>query len=126
VPLEVHDVPAHDDRAGGEGAHGNEAEARVLGVEVVVGGHEDGEAGDGDEGAEGDEGVAEAEAVGEVGHEQAEGEGGGGGGDGVQLGLDGGVAEGFDDRGGEVGECLGGSVGLVGSEEEVGEILRRM
>lgn len=69
MPLEVHDVPAHDDRAGGEGAHGDEAEAGVLGVEVVVRGHEEGEAGDGEEGAEGDEGVAEVEAVGEVGHE---------------------------------------------------------
>lgn len=74
-------------------------------MEVVVGGHEDGQAGDGEEGAEGDEGVAEAQAVGEVGHEEAQGEGGGGWGDGVELGLDEGVAEGFHDRGGEVGEC---------------------
>ncbi len=108
VPAQVHHVPADDDGPGGEGAHGDEVDGKVLGFEAVVDGEEDGEAGDDEELAEEDVGEAQAGEVGEVGEEEAEGEGGGDGGDGVELGLDGGVAEGFDDGGGEVGEGVDG------------------
>ena len=104
VAVQVHDVPAHDDGPGGEGAHGDEAQAGVLGREGVAHVHQDGEAGDEEPGAECDEGEAEARSVGQVGRDQAEGQGGGDGGDGVELGFDGGVSERFDDRRGEVGE----------------------
>ena len=99
----VHEVPADDDGAGGEAAHGDEADAQVLDVEVVMDGQEDGETGRGDEETEEDEGEAEAEAVGEVGEDEAEAQGSGGGGDGVELGLDSRVAESLDDGGGEIG-----------------------
>ena len=74
-------------------------------MEVVVDFHEGGETSYVDENAEGDEWGAEVEAVGVVGHYEAEGEAGGGGGNGVELGFDDGVVESLDDRGGEVGEC---------------------
>ena len=110
VAYKIHDVPAYDDGARGEGTHGDEADAEIFDGEVVpaVHGEEDAEAGDCEGDADGDEGGAEAEAVGEVGEDEGEAEGGGDGGDGVQLGLDGVVAEGSDDGGGEVGVCCEG------------------
>lgn len=106
MTVEVHDDPADDDGTAGEGAHGDEVDARVLGRKGVADGDEDGEAGDGEGHATEDEGGAQVEPVGGVGDEQGEDEGGGDGGDGVELGLHGGVAECFDDGGGEVGEAL--------------------
>lgn len=108
VPAQVHHIPAHNHGPGGEGAHGDEVDGKVLGFEAVVDGEEDCEADDDEELAEQDVGETQAGEVGEVGEEEAEGEGGGDGGDGVELGLDGGVAEGFDDGGGEVGEGVDG------------------
>ena len=67
----IHNVPAHDDGARSEGAHGDEADAEIFYGEVVpaVHGEEDAEAGDGEGDADGDEGGAQAEAVGEVGED---------------------------------------------------------
>ena len=106
MAVEVHYEPADGDGPAGEGAHGDEVDAAVLGGEGVVDGDEDGEAGDREEGAEGEVWGAEAGAIGEVGDYDREGERGGDGRDGVQLGLHGGVAEGgFDDCWGEVCEA---------------------
>ena len=55
-------------------------------------GEEDGDAGDAETHAEEDEGVAELDGVRGEGCEEAEAEGGGEGDDGVELGLDYGVA----------------------------------
>lgn len=100
-------LTADDDGHGAVGAHGDEEEGRVLEVVVGVLSEEDGEAGDGDgDGEEGEE-EAVAEAVGGEGDEHGEGEGGGPGGDGVELRLDGGVAVGADDAGGEEGVACG-------------------
>lgn len=104
-------LTADDHRHRAIRAHRHEEQRRVLQVVVVVLGEEDGEAGDGD--ADGEEGEEEAvaEAVGQVGDEHGEGEGGGPGGHGVELRLDGGVAVGADDAGGEEGVACVGWVG---------------
>lgn len=49
--VEVHHVPTDDDGSGGKGAHGDEADGKVLDGEGVVDGEEDGEAGDDQHGA---------------------------------------------------------------------------
>ena len=89
VAAQVHHVPTNDQGAGGERAHGDEMEGGVLDGEMVVDGHKDGEADDGEGGAEGDEGGAKTCEVGEVGYYEAEDEGGGEGGNGVELRFDG-------------------------------------
>ena len=71
-------------------------------------GDQDGQAGDGERTAEEDVRRAQLGAVGEVGENQGERQRGGDWGDSVQLGLYGGVAEGLDDGGREVGEGVGG------------------
>ena len=38
VSILIHEVPADDDGTGGEAAHGDETNAQVLGVEVVMDG----------------------------------------------------------------------------------------
>lgn len=101
VTAQVHGEPADDDGHGGVGAHGHQEEGGVFGVGGVVDAEEDGDAGDGEADGSENEEEAVAEFVRGEGDEEGEHEGGGYGGDGVQLGLDGGVAVGLDDGGGE-------------------------
>lgn len=122
--VEVHHVPAEDDGAGGKGAHGDEADGKVLHGEGAVDGEEDGEAGDDQHGAEEDEGEAEARVVGRERGDEAEGQGGGHGRHRVQLGLHGRVAKRFDDGGGEVGKgCPLQVSGLGGSFQKRGGVV---
>lgn len=72
VALQIHNVPADDNGAGGERTHGDETDPRILGRESMVHIHEDGEANDCEGNAEGDEGAAEAAAVGKVSDHEAE------------------------------------------------------
>ena len=81
---------------------------KVFDLERVVYGHEDRETDDDDQLAEEDVEEAETGVIGGESEEKAEAEGGGDGGNGVELGLDGSVAEGFYDCGGEVGEGVDG------------------
>ena len=59
MPAQVHEGPANDDWAGGEGAHGDEAYSCVLGVKFVVDCQEDAESDDEEGNAEGDKRGAE-------------------------------------------------------------------
>lgn len=71
-------------------------------MSVVMHGDEDAEAGDGDADGEDGEGEAVFAPVREGGHEHSESKSSGPWWDGVELGLDGAVAVGGDDAGGEV------------------------
>lgn len=111
VTVQVHQSPADDDGAGAEGTHGDEADAEVLGGEVagtVLGQHES-QTDDDEQVSKENEWVAEVQAVGEVGCENAESESSGKGRHAVQLGLDGRVSHGLDDGRGKVGEGVDGN-----------------
>ena len=96
VTVQVHDVPADDDGTGGEAAHRDQTDAEVSHVETPMGRQQDREAGRGEQEAQEDEWESEAEAVGQVGQNQAESQRRRGWWDRMQLGLHGRVAEGLD------------------------------
>ena len=104
VPAQIHDVPAYDDGADGEVAHGDHADAQILDAEGVSHRDEDGKADDGDDERGEDEGAAQAGAVGEVSGEQADDEGTGHGWDGAELCLHDGEAICSENSGGKVRE----------------------
>jgi hypothetical protein len=102
MPAQIHDVPAHDDSAAGEVAHGDHADAQILDGEGTLHRDEDGKADDGEDERGKDEGAAQAGAVREVGGEQADDEGTGQGWDGAELCLHDGEAICSENGGGEV------------------------
>ena len=105
VTIKVHDVPTYDNGTGGKRAHGNEADAGVFGVKVVMRGYENSEASDCERGSERDEGVAQAEAIRKIGHYETESKSGSGRRDSMELSLDRAIAECFNNCWGEVCEC---------------------
>ena len=108
MPFQIHDIPTHDDRPSGKGSHGHEMDREIFDLVRVVHRHEDGEADDDEDLAEEDVRKADFGKVGGEGEEEAEAESGNDRGDGVELSLDGGVPESFDDGGGEIGEGVDG------------------